>query len=144
MALGGSTNTVLHLPAIASEAGISFPLGKINEISQRTPYLSKLSPAGENHIQDLDRAGGIPAVMKEIKNLLHLDLMTVTGKTIGENIAGSKVIDREVIRTRARAYSQTGGLAILFGNIAPEGAAVKAGAVPQGMLEFKGPAKVFD
>jgi dihydroxy-acid dehydratase len=144
MALGGSTNTVLHLPAIASEAGISFPLKKINEISQRTPYLTKLSPAGVNHIQDLDRAGGIPAVMKEIKSLLYLDLMTVTGKTIGENIAGARVIDREVIHTRANAYSQTGGLAILYGNIAPEGAAVKAGAVPAGMLKFKGPAKVFN
>ena len=144
MALGGSTNTVLHLPAIASEAGITFPLEKINKISRRTPYLSKLSPAGENHIQDLDRAGGIPAVMKEVKNLLHLDLITVTGKTIGENIAGARVFDREVIRTKARAHSQTGGLAILFGNIAPEGAAVKAGAVPPGMLKFKGPAKVFD
>jgi dihydroxy-acid dehydratase len=144
MALGGSTNTVLHLPAIASEAGITFPLEKINKISRRTPYLSKLSPAGENHIQDLDRAGGISAVMKEVKNLLHLDLLTVTGKTIGENIAGARVLDREVIRTKARAHSQTGGLAILFGNIAPEGAAVKAGAVPPGMLKFKGPAKVFD
>ncbi len=144
MALGGSTNTVLHLPAIASEAGISFPLKKINEISQRTPYISKLSPAGENHIQDLDRAGGIPAIMKEVKSLLHTDLMTVTGKTIGENIAGAKVIDREVIRTKAKAHSQTGGLAILYGNIAPEGAAVKAGAVPAEMLKFKGPARVFD
>jgi dihydroxy-acid dehydratase len=144
MALGGSTNTVLHLPAIASEAGISFPLEKINKISQRTPYISKLSPASENHIPDLDRAGGIPAVMKEVKNLLHLDLITVTGKTIGENIADARVLDREVIRTKAKAHSQTGGLAILFGNIAPEGAAVKAGAVPPGMLKFKGPAKVFD
>jgi dihydroxy-acid dehydratase len=144
MALGGSTNTVLHLPAIASEAGISFPLEKINKINQQTPYLCKLSPAGENHIEDLDRAGGIPAVMKEVKDLLHLDLMTVTGKTIGKNIAGARVLDREVIRTKARAHSQTGGLAILFGNIAPEGAAVKAGAVPPGMLKFKGPAKVFD
>ena len=144
MALGGSTNTVLHLPAIASEAGITFPLEKINTISRRTPYLTKLSPAGENHIQDLDRAGGISAVMKEVKNLLHLDLLTVTGKTIGENIADARVLDREVIRTKARAHSQTGGLAILFGNIAPEGAAVKAGAVPPEMLKFKGPAKVFD
>ena len=144
MALGGSTNTVLHLPAIASEAGISFPLKKINEISRRTPYLSKLSPAGEYHIQDLDRAGGIPAVMKEVKSLLHTDLMTVTGKTIGENIAGAKVIDRDVIRTKAKAHSQTGGLAILYGNIAPEGAAVKAGAVPPEMLKFQGPARVFD
>ena len=144
MALGGSTNTVLHLPAIASEAGISFPLEKINEINQQTPYICKLSPAGENHVEDLDRAGGIPAVMKEVKNLLHLDLMTVTGKTIGKNITGARVLDREVIRTKAKAHSQTGGLAILFGNIAPEGAAVKAGAVPPGMLKFKGPAKVFD
>ena len=144
MALGGSTNTVLHLPAIASEAGISFPLEKINEINQQTPYICKLSPAGENHIEDLDRAGGIPAVMKEVKNLLHLELMTVTRKTIGKNITGARVLDREVIRTKARAHSQTGGLAILFGNIAPEGAAVKAGAVPAGMLKFKGPAKVFD
>ena len=144
MALGGSTNTVLHLPAIASEAGISFPLKKINEISRRTPYLSKLSPAGEYHIQDLDRAGGIPAVMKEVKSLLYKDLMTVTGKTIGENIAGAKVIDRDVIRSKAKAHSQTGGLAILYGNIAPEGAAVKAGAVPPEMLKFQGPARVFD
>ena len=144
MALGGSTNSVLHLKAVANEAGVSFPLQKINEISQRTPYLSKLSPAGENHIEDLDRAGGIPAVMKEVKNLLHLDLMTVTGKSIGENIASACVFDREVIRTKAKAHSQTGGLAILFGNIAPEGAAVKSGAVPPGMLKHRGPAKVFD
>jgi dihydroxy-acid dehydratase len=144
MALGGSTNTVLHLPAIASEAGIKFPLKRINEISKKTPYLSKLSPAGENHIQDLDRAGGIPAVMKEVKDLLNLDLMTVTGKTIGKNIANAKVMDREVIRTRAKAHSQTGGLAILYGNIAPDGAAVKAGAVPAAMLKFTGKARVFN
>ncbi len=144
MALGGSTNSVLHLPAIANEAGINFPLEKINEISKRTPYISKLSPAGENRIEDLDRAGGIPAIMKEVKNLLHLDLMTVTGKTIGENISGSKVLDREVIRTKFRAHSQTGGLAVLFGNLAPEGAVVKKGAVSPEMLKHKGPAKVFD
>ena len=129
---------------LTGEAGFTFPLKKINEISRRTPYLSKLSPSGENHIEDLDRAGGIPAVMNEVKNLLHLDLMTVTGETIGENIAGAKVLDRTVIHTKAKAYSQTGGLAILFGNIAPEGAAVKSGAVPPGMLKHKGPAKVFD
>jgi dihydroxy-acid dehydratase len=144
MALGGSTNSVLHLMAVANEAGISFPLQRINEISQRTPYISKLSPAGENHIEDLDRAGGIPAVMKESKNLLHLDLMTVTGKSIGENITGSRVLDREVIRTRAKAHSKTGGLAILFGNLAPEGAVVKKGAVSPAMLKHRGPAKVFD
>jgi dihydroxy-acid dehydratase len=144
MALGGSTNTVLHLPAVASEAGIKFPLKRINEISKKTPYLSKLSPAGEMHIQDLDRAGGIPAVMKEVKSLLHTELMTVTGKTIGENIASAKVLDREVIHTKAKAYSQTGGLAILFGNIAPEGAVVKKAAVAPEMLKHSGPARVFN
>jgi dihydroxy-acid dehydratase len=144
MALGGSTNTVLHLPAVASEAGIAFPLAKINEISKHTPYLTKLSPAGENHIQDLDRAGGIQAVMREVKDLLHLDLMTVTGKTVGENLVGIKVIDRTVIHSKADAYSQTGGLAILFGNIAPEGAVVKKAAVAPEMLKHSGPARVFN
>jgi dihydroxy-acid dehydratase len=144
MALGGSTNTVLHMPAVASEAGITFPLTKINEISQQTPYLTKLSPAGENHIQDLDRAGGIPAVMSELKNQLHLDLMTVTGKTVGENLAGVSVSDHAVIHSKANAYSQTGGLAILFGNIAPEGAVVKKAAVAPEMLQHKGPARVFN
>ncbi|MBN1643571.1 MAG: dihydroxy-acid dehydratase, partial [Dehalococcoidales bacterium] len=144
MALGGSTNTVLHLPAIAHEAGFSFPLQKINEISKRTPYISKLSPAGENRIEDLDRAGGIPAVMKEIRDLLHTELITVTGKPVGENIAGSRVFDREVIRTRAKAHSKTGGLAVLFGNLAPEGAVVKKGAVSPEMMKHSGPARVFD
>ena len=144
MALGGSTNSVLHLMAVANEAGVKFNLQKINKISQRTPYISKLSPAGENHIEDLDRAGGIPAIMNEVKKLLHLGLMTVTGKTIAENIKGKKVLDREVIRTKARAHSQTGGLAILFGNLAPDGAVVKKGAVSPDMLKHKGPAKVFD
>ncbi|MDD5288396.1 MAG: dihydroxy-acid dehydratase [Dehalococcoidales bacterium] len=144
MALGGSTNTVLHLPAIASEAGISFPLQQINEISRRTPYISKLSPNGENHIEDLDRAGGIPAVMQEVKKLLHAESITVTGKSVGENIAGARVLDREVIRTKAKAHSKTGGLAILFGNLAPDGAVVKKGAVSPDMLKHKGPARVFD
>lgn len=144
MALGGSTNSVLHLMAVANEAGVKFSLKKINTISKRTPYLSKLSPAGENHIEDLDRAGGIPAIMNEVKSLLHTDLSTVTGKTIGENIKGKHVLDREVIRTKARAHSQTGGLAILFGNLAPDGAVVKKGAVSPAMLKHKGPAKVFD
>jgi dihydroxy-acid dehydratase len=144
MALGGSTNTVLHLPAIASEAGVHFRLEKINEISKRTPYISKLSPAGDNRIEDLNRAGGIPAVMKEVKKLLHLDLITVTGKLVGDNIKDARVLDREVIRTKAKAHSQTGGLSILFGNIAPEGAVIKSGAVPPAMLKHKGPAKVFE
>jgi dihydroxy-acid dehydratase len=144
MALGGSTNSVLHLMAIAAEADIPLSLQKVNELSDKTPYISKLSPAGEQHIEDLDRAGGIPAVMKEVKHLLHLDLITVTGKSIGKNIAGSRVLDRDVIRTRAKAYSRTGGLAVLFGNLAPDGAVVKKGAVPSNMMTFRGPARVFD
>lgn len=144
MALGGSTNSVLHLMAIANEAGVPFSLKKINEINERTPYICKLAPAGHYHIEDLDRAGGIPAVMKENRDLLDLDLMTVTGQTIKKNIAGAKVLDRDVIRTRAKAYSSTGGLAILFGNLAPDGAVVKKGAVPAEMMTFKGPARVFD
>jgi dihydroxy-acid dehydratase len=144
MALGGSTNSVLHLMAIANEAGVSFDLNKVNEISEKTPYISKLSPAGEHHIEDLDRAGGIQAVMREIKDLLELDAITVTGKTVGKNITGIHVLDRDVIRTRAKAYSQTGGLAVLFGNLAPDGAVVKKGAVPANMMKFTGPARVFD
>jgi dihydroxy-acid dehydratase len=144
MALGGSTNSVLHLAAIANEAGIPYDLRQINQISDKTPYLSKLSPAGEYHIEDLDHAGGIPALMKEVKNLLYLDAPTVTGESIGKNIAGAHVSDRDVIRTRAKAYSQTGGLAVLFGNLAPDGAVTKKGAVPDNMMTFKGPARVFD
>jgi len=144
MALGGSTNSVLHFMAIAHEAGIPFDLNAINAISKKTPYLTKLSPAGHHHIEDLDRAGGIPAVMKEIKDLLDLDAMTVTGKTVGKNLAGAKVLDRDVIHSRAKAYSQTGGLAVLYGNLAPDGAVVKKGAVPESMMTFKGPARVFD
>jgi dihydroxy-acid dehydratase len=144
MALGGSTNSVLHLMAIAHEAGVSFPLRRINDISERTPYLCKLAPAGHYHIEDLERAGGIKAVMKEVKNLLDLDLITVTGQKMAKNIADARVLDRDVIRTKAKAYSQTGGLAVLFGNLAPDGAVVKKGAVPQEMMTFKGPARVFD
>ncbi len=144
LALGGSTNSVLHLMAVASEAGVPFPLDGINALSEKTPYISKLSPAGQHHIEDLDRAGGIPAIMGEVKDLLDLDAMTVTGKTVGKNIAGARVLDREVIRTRAKAYSQTGGLAVLFGNLSPDGAVVKKGAVPENMMTFTGPARVFD
>jgi dihydroxy-acid dehydratase len=144
MAMGGSTNSVLHLIAVANEAGIKFSLQKINEISEKTAYICKLSPAGHYHIQDLDRAGGIPAIMKEVKSRLFTDLITVTGQSVAKNISGAKVQDRDVIRTKANAYSQTGGLAVLFGNLAPEGAVIKKGAVGPGMLKFKGPARVFD
>lgn len=144
MALGGSTNSVLHLTAIANEAGIDFPLERINEISRCTPNLCKLSPAGDAHLEDLDLAGGIGAVLKEVSSLLHLDSMTVSGKTIAEIVIQSDVRDRKVIRSVDDAYSAMGGLAILFGNLAPEGAVVKSAAVDPEMLIHRGPACVFD
>jgi dihydroxy-acid dehydratase len=149
MALGASTNSVLHLMAIAHEAGANFPLAMINEISQQTPCLCKLSPAyvdsgRKYHIEDLDHAGGISAVMKELEGLLKLELRTVTGKSLGENIARSRILDKEIIRPRSDAYTATGGLAILFGNLAPEGAVVRRSAVAPEMLTRRGPARVFD
>ena len=144
MALGGSTNSVLHLMAIAHEAGVDFKLSMVNEISQRTPYLCKLRPSGQYHIEDLDRAGGIPAVMGEVKNLLKSDVQTITGKTLAANIANAKTLDKEVIRPVKNAHSQTGGLAVLFGNLAPEGAVVKKAAVAPEMMAHRGPARVFD
>ncbi len=144
MALGGSTNSVLHLMAIAHEAGVDFELSMINEISQRTPYLCKLRPAGPYHIEDLDRAGGIPAVMSELKGLLKLKSKTVTGKTVAENIANIKTRDKEVIRPVSHAHSATGGLVLLFGNLAPDGAVVKRAAVAPEMMVHRGPARVFD
>jgi dihydroxy-acid dehydratase len=144
MALGGSTNSVLHLMAIANEAGVDFKLTMINEISRRTPYLCKMRPAGENHLEDLDRAGGIPAVMGELKGLLKLGAKTVTGKRLGENIAGVKTLDSEVIHSVKNAHASTGGLAVLFGNLAPEGAVVKKAAVAPEMMVHRGPARVFD
>ena len=144
MALGGSTNTVLHLPAIANEAGIPFPLAGINDISQATPQLCKLSPAGTYHIEDLDRAGGIQALMKQLKGHLRLKQKTVTGKTVEQNIEEAVVTDENVIRSPANAYSQSGGLAILFGNLAPDGCVVKQGAVAPEMMVHEGPARVFD
>ena len=144
MALGGSTNSVLHLTAIAHEAGISFPLSRINEISRDVPYICKLSPAGDYHIEDLDRAGGIPAVMKELSGLLKLEVNTVSGKPLGEVLKGARVKDRKVIRPLSRPYAATGGLSILFGNLAPEGGVVKSGAVAPEMLVHEGPARIFD
>ncbi len=144
MALGGSSNSVLHLMAIANEAGIDFKLPMVNEICQHTPYLCSLRPIGPHHIEDLDKAGGIPAVMGEVKSLLKLKCKTVTGKTIGENIAGVKNLNPEIIRSMKNAHSPTGGLVLLFGNLAPEGAAVKKAAVAKEMMKHRGPARVFD
>lgn len=146
MALGCSTNSVLHLPAIAHEAGVEINLDIINSISAKVPNLCKLAPAGPHHIQDLYAAGGVQAVMKELseKNLLHLDQLTVTGKTAGQNIEKARVLDREVIRSIDNPYSKTGGIAVLRGNIAPDGAVVKRSAVPEKMLVHEGPARVFN
>ncbi len=144
MALGGSTNSVLHLMAVAHEAGIDFPLPMVNEISEHTPQLCKLRPTGDYHIEDLDRAGGIAAVMKELQGLLNLGAKTVSGKSVAEIITQRRVMDREVIRPTANAHSPTGGIAILFGNLAPEGAVVKRAAVAPEMMTHQGPARVFD
>ncbi|MBL7165932.1 MAG: dihydroxy-acid dehydratase [Dehalococcoidales bacterium] len=144
MALGGSTNSVLHFMAIAHETGISFPLPQVNDINESTPTLCRLSPAGENRIEDLDRAGGIPAVMNEVRDRLNLDSVTVSGKTVGESIRDCPVLDRDVIHSMDDAYSATGGIAILFGNIAPDGAVVKKSAVAPEMMSHVGPARVFE
>ncbi len=144
MALGGSTNSVLHLMAVAHEAGVDFSLPMVNEISEHTPQLCKLRPTGDYHIEDLDRAGGIAAVMKELQGLLNLGAKTVSGKSVAETIAQRRVTDREVIRPSTNAHSPTGGIAILFGNLAPEGAVVKKAAVAPEMMVHQGPARVFD
>ena len=146
MALGGSTNTVLHLPAIAHECGFELDLDNFQEINEKTPHLCKLSPAGSHHIQDLNEAGGIPAVLAELskKGILYLDRPTVTGKTVRENIAGKQILDPVVIRPLDNPYSEKGGLAILRGNIAPDGSVVKEAAVAPEMHQHKGPARVFE
>ncbi len=146
MAFGGSTNTSLHLPAIAHEAGISLPLNTFNQISDRTPHLCNMSPGGPFHLQDLHRAGGIPALMAELtrKKLIHQDVLTVTGKTVGENIKGKRRLDSEVIRPIEKPYHINGGLVALFGNLAPEGSVVKRSAVDVSMLQHRGPARVFE
>ena len=146
MALGCSTNSMLHLPAIAHECGVELNLDIANEISAVTPNLCHLAPAGRTYMEDLNEAGGVYAVMNELtkKNLLHTDCMTVTGKTIGENIAGCVNLNPEVIRPIEHPYSETGGIAVLKGNLAPEGSVVKRSAVLPEMLVHEGPAKVFD
>ena len=144
MALGGSTNSVLHLMALAHEAGIDFPLSAINKISQRVPHIVKLSPASEDHIEDLDLAGGIPAVMNEIAKLMNGRCKTVLLMPMSTIIKEGKVTNRAVIRSAKEPYSKTGGLAILFGNLAPEGAVVKSGAVDPSMMVHDGPARVFE
>lgn len=144
MGIGGSTNTVLHLTAIAHEAGIELPAAKFDEISRRTPYIAKLSPAGNHHMIDLNEAGGINAVMKELskKGVIHIDAMTVVG-TVEEKIANARTLRPDVIRTVEDPYRKEGGLAILSGNLCPENAVVKASAVAEDMLVYSGKAKCF-
>ena len=146
MALGSSTNTVLHLPAIANEAGIKLNLKLFNEISERTPNLCRISPAGSQHLEDLDAAGGIPAVMLELskKGLINTGLITVSALKVKDILQGAENLDPEVIRRAENPYSPDGGLSILFGNLAPDGAVVKKSAVDESMLTNEGPARVFD
>ncbi len=144
MALGCSSNSLLHLTAIAHEAGVTLDMKQVNEISERTPNLCHLAPAGHHHVQDLHEEGGVYAVMNEIKDMLDTSLMTVTGKTVGENIKGCEPKYHEVIRPIDNPYTKTGGLAVLFGSLAPNGAVVKRSAVAKEMLVHKGPARVFN
>ncbi len=147
MAMGGSTNTILHALAIANEAHIEFELSDLNELAGRVPYICKVSPATKNvHMEDVDRAGGVSAILKEISkvNVLDLSRPTVTGKTLGENISSSEILDKDVIKTVEDPYSNTGGLAVLFGNLAPLGSVVKTGSVSEKMKVFSGPARIFE
>lgn len=144
MALGGSTNTVLHLTAIAKEAGFTLPLKIFDEIGRKVPHLSSMVPSGSHVIEDLDAAGGVPAVMNQIKSLLHLNLPTVTGKSVNENIKNAQVLDAEVIHSLTDPVHKEGGIAILTGNLAPKGAVIKTAGVSEKMLKHSGPAKIYD
>ncbi len=144
MALGGSTNTVLHLPAIAKEVGVSLPLAVFDETGKRVPHLCNMIPSGPFAVEELHAAGGIPALMNELKPLLNVDALTVTGKAIGENVAGAEVLDANVIRPLDNPVHKEGGIAILTGNLAPKGSVVKTAAVSPKMLRHSGPARVYD
>jgi len=147
MAMGGSTNTILHTLAVASEAGIKYSLERINEISAKCPNICKVSPSSKFHMEDIDTAGGVSAILKEISklpNLLNTDCLTVSGRTLGENIADAEIRNPEVIHPLDNAYSKTGGLAILTGNLAPDGCVVKTAGVTEVMLTHSGPAVIFE
>lgn len=147
MAMGGSTNTVLHTLAVAHEADIDYSMKRVDEISKKTPCICKISPSSSYHMEDVDRAGGVPAILKELAKLrtLHLQELTVTGKTLGENIRSAKAIDGEVIHSVETPYTKDGGIAVLFGNIAPNGAVIKtAGLSSEHLYKFSGVARVFD
>ncbi|MCZ7569040.1 MAG: dihydroxy-acid dehydratase [Ardenticatenaceae bacterium] len=147
MAMGGSTNTVLHTLALAYEAGVDYPIERLNEVSRRVPCICKVAPSSQYHVEDVDRAGGISAILNELAKrpgILHLDQITVTGQTLGQNIADRESRDAEVIRPIEQPYSEEGGLAILFGNLAPNGAVIKSAGVLPEMLVHRGPAIVFN
>ena len=147
MAMGGSTNTILHTLAIAREAGVDYPIERINLVADRVPHICKVSPASHWHMEDVHRAGGVPAILREISrdgNTLHLNRPTVSGRTLGQEIAGAEIRDNQVIRSRENPYSEHGGLAILFGNLAPDGAVVKTAAVEPSMRRHSGPARIFE
>ncbi|GAB1488964.1 MAG: dihydroxy-acid dehydratase [Candidatus Hydrogenedentes bacterium] len=147
MAMGGSSNTILHTLAVAHEAGVELRMDEINAISDRVPHLCKVAPSGLHHMEDIDRAGGISAILQTLSTrpgLLHLETQTVSGCTLGERIAPARVLDAEVIRPLDKPYSPRGGLAILFGNLAPDGAVVKAAGVSPSMMVFRGPAIIFE
>jgi dihydroxy-acid dehydratase len=147
MAMGGSTNTILHTIAIAHEAGINYPLSRLNQVSAKTPCLCKVSPSSHYHVEDVDKAGGISAILHELSQkpgALDLSCMTVTGKTLGENIAGRSSQDPDCIRSIDKAYSKEGGLAVLYGSLAPEGAVVKTAGVSESMLRHRGPVVLFE
>jgi dihydroxy-acid dehydratase len=147
MAMGGSSNTVLHTLALANEAGVDYPLSRINTVADKVPHICKVSPSGKWHMEDVHRAGGIPAILNEVQRgtgMLHLDRITVSGMTLGESINGAEIKDEDVIRRYENAHSKRGGLAILFGNLAPKGAVVKVGGVGEGMMRFSGPARIYE
>jgi dihydroxy-acid dehydratase len=145
--MGGSTNTVLHALAIAHEGGIDYPLDRINAIADRVPHLCKVSPSGPWHMEDVHRAGGIPAILSEVArlgNVLHPERMTVTGQTLGQALVGVEIRDSEVIRRVENPHSARGSLSILFGNLAPGGAVIKTGGVASSMRKFNGPARIYE
>ncbi|HIE24485.1 MAG TPA: dihydroxy-acid dehydratase [Anaerolineales bacterium] len=147
MAMGGSTNTVLHTLALANEAEVPYTMARINEVAEKVPHICKVSPSGSWHMQDVHRAGGIPAILNEIqkeRGILHFDRITVSGQTLGESIEGYDIKDEAVIKRCENAHSQQGGLAVLFGNLAPDGAIVKVGGVSKEMMVFNGTARVYE
>lgn len=147
MAMGGSTNTVLHTLALAHEANVDYPLSRINSVADKVPHICKVSPAGKWHMEDVHRAGGIPAILNEVQRgtgMLHFDRITVSGTTLGESIRGCDIKDDQVIRHYENAHSRRGGLSILFGNLAPKGAVVKVGGVSEAMMKFSGPARIYE